>query len=267
MRKLLDFLYRRRTFTIFIGLEFVCIWLIVSYNQRQNADFLNSSNALSARISTSSQNISDYFDLVEINEQLMLENEILQAKLNDRDSFSDSVMQASSELYSVMGARVINNTFRRSSNFLTIAAGSDEGIIPGMGVISAKGVVGQVKSVSAQYATVFSLLHPKVMVSSTVKRTETNCSVQWDQETYDQASLKFVPRHINLKVGDTVVTSGYNSVFPPNVTIGIVSEINLEEHMTFYEAMVKLSVDFTSLPSVFVVVHETKLEKDSIEAL
>jgi len=266
MRKLLDFLYRRRTLAIFIGLEFVCIWLIVSYNQRQNADFLNSSNALSARISTRSQNISDYFDLVEINEQLMLENEILQAKLNVRISFPDSVVQ-SSESYSVMGARVINNTFRRSSNFLTIASGSDEGITAGMGVISAKGVVGQVKSVSGRYATVFSLLHPKVMVSSTVKRTDTNCSVQWDQESYDLASLKFVPRHIGLKVGDTVVTSGYNSVFPPNVNVGVVSDINLEEHMTFYEAKVKLSVDFTSLPSVFVVVHETKLEKDSIEAL
>lgn len=266
MRKLLDFLYRRRTFAIFIGLEIVCIWLIVSYNQRQNADFLNSSNALTASISTGSQNISDYFDLVEINNQLMLENETLQGKLHDGVNTIDSVVQAS-ESYTVIGARVLNNTFRRSSNFLTISGGSEAGIVPGMGVVSAKGVVGQVKSVSDRYSTVFSLLHPKVMISSTVKRTSTNCSVQWDQESYDLASLKFVPRHIGLKIGDTVVTSGYNSVFPANINVGVVEEIRLEDHMTFYEAKVKLSVDFTSLPSVFVVIHEAKLEKDSIEAL
>lgn len=266
MRKLLDFLYRRRTFAIFLGLEIVCFWLIVSFNQRQNADFLNSSNALSAQISTGSQNVSDYFDLIEINEQLMLENELLQERLNDKIVFADS-LSIPSESYQVQGARVINNTFRRSTNYLTILSGSEQGIVAGMGVISTAGVVGQVKSVSSNYATVYSMLHPQMLVSSTVKRTNTNCSVQWDQESYDKASLKFVPRHIGLKVGDTIVTSGFNSVFPPDINVGIVSDLNLEEHMTFYEAKVKLSVDFTSLPSVFVVVHETKMEKDSIEAL
>ncbi len=266
MRKLLDFLYRRRTFAIFLGLEIVCAWLIVSFNQRQNADFLNSSNALSARISTSSQNVSDYFDLIEINEQLMLENELLQARLNANVAVPDS-LSIPSETYYVKGARVINNTFRRSTNYLTILGGREQGILPGMGVISTAGVVGQVKSVSNRYATVYSMLHPQMMVSSTVKRTNTNCSVQWDQESYDIASLKFVPRHIGLKVGDTIVTSGFNSVFPPNVDVGVVSDVNLEDHMTFYEAKIKLSVDFTSLPSVFVVIYEMKLERDSIEAL
>ncbi len=266
MRKLLDFLYRRRTFAIFLGLEIVCAWLIVSFNQRQNADFLNSSNALSARISTGSQNVSDYFDLIEINEQLMLENELLQARLNANLAFADG-LSIPSETYLVKGARVINNTFRRSTNFLTILAGQEQGISPGMGVISTAGVVGQVKSVSNRYATVYSMLHPQMLVSSTVKRTDTNCSVQWDQESYDKASLKFVPRHIGLKVGDTIVTSGFNSVFPPNINVGVVSDLNLEDHMTFYEAKIKLTVDFTSLPSVFVVVHEMKLEKDSVESL
>ncbi len=266
MRKLFDFLYRRRTFAIFLGLEIVCIWLIVSFNQRQNADFLNSSNALSAQVATGSQNVSDYFDLVEINEQLMLENERLQAELRDKIAFADS-LDVPTETYLVKGARVINNTFRRSTNYLTILGGEESGILPGMGVISTSGVVGQVKSVSNRYATVYSLLHPKMIVSSTVKRTSTNGSVQWDQETYDIASLKYVPRHIGLKVGDTVVTSGFNSVFPPNINVGVVSEVNLEDHMTFYEAKIRLSVDFTSLPNVFVVIHENKLEKDSIEAL
>lgn len=266
MRKLLDFLYRRRNLAIFLGLEAICFWLVVNFNQRQNADFLNSSNALSARISTGSQNVADYFDLIEINEQLMLENETLQARLNMKAAIPDS-LRTYPESYQVKGSRVLNNTFRRSTNFLTIAGGSNDGIAPGMGVISTAGVVGQIKSVSSRYATVYSLLHPKVMVSSTVKRTETNCSVQWEQEAYDIAGLKYVPRHIDLKVGDTIVTSGFNSVFPANINVGVVSEINLEDHMTFFEAKVKLSVDFTSLPSVFVIVHENKLEKDSLELL
>jgi rod shape-determining protein MreC len=252
MRKLFDFLYRRRIATMFIGLEAICVWLVVNFNQRQNADFLNSSNAISAKISTGSQNVSDYFDLIKINEQLMFENEQLQAQLSAKPYSSDT-LSMTTEGYVVKGARVINNTSRRSLNFLTISLGSKNGIVPGMGVISAQGVVGQIKSVSENYATAYSMLHPKVMVSSSIKRTNTNCTVQWDQEVYHTASLKFVPRHIGLTIGDTVVTSGYNSIFPPNINVGIVSEIELEDHMTFYDAKIRLSTDFTSIPSVFVI--------------
>ena len=266
MRKLLDFLYRRRTGAIFIFLEIICFWLLVNFNQRQNSDFLNSSNFLSAQVSTASQNVSDYFDLVAINEQLMRENELLQNRINTGSPNSDSIFQYEKD-YLIVGARVIGNSFQRATNFLTISAGSNLGVVPGMGVVSGVGVVGQVKSVSEDYATVYSVLHPKMLVSSVVKKTQTKCTVQWDQERYDEASLKYVPRHIKLQVGDTIVTSGFNSVFPVDVGVGIVSELNLEEHMTFYDAKVKLSVDFTSLPSVFVVIGKQKAEIDSLESL
>lgn len=265
MGKLLDFLYRRRTGVLFIVLEVVCFWLVVSFNQRQNADFLNSSNSLAAYVSTNSQNVSDYFSLTEINSQLMRENELLQKRLLLGNSVPDS-LRIQEESYSTLGARVINNTFRRSTNYLTISSGSNDGVEVGMGVISPVGIVGQVKSVSENYATIYSVLHPNLMISSELKRTNTVGTVQWDQRSYNEASLKFIPRHIDMRVGDTVVTSGFNSVFPSNSLIGIVSDFNLEEQMTFYEARITLSTDFTSLPNVFVVLHDRKLEKDSIEA-
>ena len=263
MRRLLDFLYRRRTIAIFIGLEIICAWLIVSYNQRQNADFLNSSNAMAARISSTSESIADYFSLAEENERLMMENELLESKLLALQQGEDSSSFLNGS-FSLVRSKVINNTFRRAANFLTIDAGQNNGVKPGMGVISGFGIVGQVKSVSSNFATIYSVLHPNVMVSASVKRTDTNCTVQWDQRSYDEASLKYVPRHIDLRVGDTVITSGYNSTFPPGIDVGIVSDIGLEDHMTFYEARVRLSTDFTSLPYVMVVIDEFKQERDSL---
>ncbi len=263
MRKLLDFLYRRRTIAIFIGLEVICIWLIFSFNQRHNANFLNSSNAVAAGVSATSQDVSDYFDLLAINEQLTLENALLQAQLSVLQNQSSGRID-STEKYSIIGAGVIDNTFRRSTNFLTIEAGTRLGVEPGMGVISGFGVVGQVKSVSRNYATVYSVLHPNLMVSSSLKKSSTKCTVQWDQLTYDEALLKYIPRHINLQVGDTVVTSGFNSVFPQGILVGTVASFDLEDHMTFYEARVKLSTDFTSIPYVFVIKDEFKEEKDSL---
>ena len=61
------------------------------------------------------------------------------------------------------------------------------------------------------------------------------------------------------------MTSGFNSVFPENILVGIVDELNLEEHMTFYEAKVKLATDFTSLYHVFVIKDLLKEEKDSLQ--
>ncbi|MEQ9466955.1 MAG: rod shape-determining protein MreC [Ekhidna sp.] len=264
MQRLLDFLYQQREIAVFIGLEILSAWLLINFNNRYNASFLNSSNEAAASLTQTSNNVSDYFQLTEINQQLMLENSQLQEELRmlrtEKYSFLDTVDQ-----YQVIGARVINNTFDRSTNFVTISAGRKDSVEVGMGVISSFGVVGQVKSVTNNFATIYSLLHPKLLISSKVKRTETKCTVQWDQESYDRASLKYIPRHIKLKAGDSIVTSGYNSVFPENVLVGIVDELNLEDHMTFYEAKVKLATDFTSLYQVFVIKDLYKPEKDSLE--
>ncbi len=264
MQRLLDFLYQQREVAVFIGLEIVSAWLLVNFNNRYNASFLNSSNEVSASVTQTSNDVSDYFKLTDINEQLMLENARLQQELRllrtDKSTFIDTVDQ-----YQVIGARVINNTFDRSANFITISAGRKDSIKVGMGVISSFGVVGQVKSVTNNFATIYSLLHPKLLVSSMLKRTDTKCTVQWDQETYDRASVKYIPRHIKLQEGDSIVTSGFNSVFPDNILVGVVDELNLEEHMTFYEAKLKLATDFTSLYHVFVINDLLKSEKDSLE--
>ncbi len=266
MRNLLDFLYRYRTFWLFIVLEVFCAWLIIQYNNRYNASFLNSSNALAANISQAAQNTENYFKLAEINRQLLEENERLRDSIISHPyvySGDDSIQTS----YGATIARVINNSYQRSMNFMTLDVGENEGITPGMGVISGTGVIGQVKSVSEHFSTVISLLHRNLMVSSTIKRTNTICSVTWDGLSPIRAEVKFIPKHIDLQEGDTVVTSDYNSVFPPGILIGVVSEINLKEEDVYYGAKIDLSTDFTSLTYAYVISNELKSEKDSLESL
>lgn len=265
MKRFLDFLHRRRIVVVFICLQSACWWLIVVFNSRYNSSFLNSSNAFAASVHVGSQNVLDYFYLKEINEQLKHENELLQKSLYNYGAARKSIDTVGE--FSIIGGRVVNNTFLRGANFLTIDVGKKDSVFPGMGVISVKGIVGQIKSVSKNHASVYSLLHPKMMVSSTVKRTGAHCTVQWDQRIYNRASLKYVPRHTPMEVGDTIVTSGFNSVFPPGINIGVVTEANLEDHMTFYDANIRLSTDFTSLLQVFVILDRFKQEKDSLEML
>jgi len=266
MQNLLNFLYRFRTFGLFLLLEGICAWLIIAYNNRPNAAFLNSSNALVASINTLTSNTTDYFQLQEINDRLIRENQLLREQVANM-SLQHFAPDTTEQKYKLYRAKVINNTYRRSMNFLTLDIGARDSISPGMGVISGDGVIGQVKSVSDHFSTVTSLLHRNLLISSAIQRTNTLCTVQWDGEDPTKASLKYVPRHVPVVEGDSIVTSGYNAVFPEGILIGTVSDIHLEDNDVFYEAKVDLAVDFSSLEYVYLVDNLLKQEQDSLEII
>jgi rod shape-determining protein MreC len=68
-------------------------------------------------------------------------------------------------------------------------------------------------------------------------------------------------------LGDTVVTSGYNAVFPEGIPVGIIKEVNLKDEALWYEIKVELAQDFGQLSYVEVVKSYLKHEKDSLETL
>ena len=76
----------------------------------------------------------------------------------------------------------------------------------------------------------------------------------------------FVPRHINLEQGDTIVTSGYNSIFPENILVGFIDEFSLVENASFYDIDVQLSNDFSKLAYVYVIKNPLKEEIINLES-
>jgi rod shape-determining protein MreC len=263
MGRFFRFIAKNKNTTLFLLLEIVCVWLLISFNKRYNASFLNTSGRLIGNVNQSKADLDNYFQLKEINAALLSENRKLKEVL-----FNSSVdsQRVDSQRFILQSARVIDNSFRRSKNFFTLNKGKSDGIQQGMGVISKDGIAGQVKSVSNRFSTVYSLLHPNMRVSSRVKRTNSIGTVQWDQEDFRTANLKYIPRHIDLRQGDSVVTSGFNAVFPEGILIGTVSNIYLEDYMTFYEVDIDLSTDFTALEYVYIVQDTYKEELDSLKA-
>jgi rod shape-determining protein MreC len=163
-------------------------------------------------------------------------------------------------------ARVINNSLRDVDNYLTLNVGSADGVQPDRGVISAAGVVGKVQAVSAHYARVASVLHSKLQVAAQIKRDGTIGSVGWPEGTdYSHAMLDYIPRQNRLVVGDSVVTSGYNSVFPAGVFIGTIESFTTEPNKNFSTVKLRLGVDFSRLTYVYVVPTPPRAERDSLE--
>lgn len=264
MNSLFNFLYKYRVSAVFFVLQILCLLMIVSTNRFYSASFFNTSNFLSGSINQFSQNSTNYFELDEINDQLARENAQLRQMLADLN-YLRSILPLTAANFEAVPGKVINKTYLRSANFLTLALGENQGIEQGMGVVGENGVVGRVKSVSKNFTTVVSVLNPRMMISSQVKRTGTLCRVQWETNDPLIINVKDIPRHIPLFEGDTIETSSYNGVFPPGVLIGVIDQLELTQESPFYNATARLSVDFSSLNYAHVIINKTIAEKDSIE--
>lgn len=271
MERLLNFIYEYRAFFTFLLLELLCFWLIVENNQYQSTRYFNSSNKIAAGIIGVSQDVREYFGLRQINATLAKENAGLRTKLEQRNQslysleFRELTDPEIINRYSYISAKVVNNTTRYYKNFITVNKGSKDGIVPGMAAISTSGVVGKVKSTSEHFSVLISLLNLDEQVSSAIKRTGHFGTIQWDGVNPRIIQLKYIPRHVIPLAGDTIVTSGFNAVFPEGILVGIIQDVSLKEGAPFYDIKVELAQDFSSLSFVEIIKSNLKTERDSIE--
>jgi rod shape-determining protein MreC len=244
--------------------------MIVENNQYQSARFFNSSNSTVASLNNFSQDVREYFLLRNINNTLADENAELRSKLERYNQLLQATGgnaikdSAVIKQFDFISAKVVNNSVNRSTNYLTINKGADDGVTQGMAVISPLGVVGKVKAVSEHYSVVTSILHTEYRISTLIKRTNHYGSAHWDGLDPDYIKLDFVPRHVNPVKGDTVITSAFNAIFPEGIMVGVIEEVKRNETL-FYDIKVKLSQDFRKLSFVEVVKSHLKHEQDSLE--
>jgi rod shape-determining protein MreC len=273
MERLFLFVYQYRAFFTFVVLEVFCFWLIVENNQYQGAKFFNSSNTVVASLNNFSQSIRDYFLLSEVNRTLAEENAELRRTVEQQKHLIEKTYEVSVydtsfvNRYDFISAKVVNNQIDRVKNYITINKGEEAGVKAGMAVISPLGAVGKVKTVSKHFSVVTSVLHIDYMISAMLSKTSHFGSVQWNGRSPEFTKLNYIPRHVKLAVGDTVVTTGFSAVFPEGIIIGTVSEINLSPEALTYDITVALSQDFRKLSYVSVVTSALKEEKDGLEKL
>ncbi|TAJ13809.1 rod shape-determining protein MreC [Marinilabiliaceae bacterium JC017] len=270
MRNFIRFILRHHFVLLFLLIELFSFALVVNYNDYQRSSWFSSSNRFAGFILNKSNNASQYFMLREINEELARENAYLRGQMDEsfrisKDYFSVVFDSLSQQQYVYRAAKVINNSVNRHFNYITLDKGTDNGIEPGMGVISARGVVGIVTNVSKRYSTVISLLNTRLKISSKLKETNFFGSLEWDGQTYEYANLSGIPRHATVSVGDLVVTSGYSAIFPEGILIGTVETVEKGKGESFYDIRVKLSVDFKRLAFVEVIGNNMKEEQVELE--
>lgn len=219
---------------------------------------LNSSNQLAGRIYELNNGITEYFKLKSINDELALENAALRSMLNEskysiptgKFEVRDSITK---QHYTYVPAKVVNSSTDRRSNYLTIDRGLLQGVNPEMAVISSTGIVGIVKDVSKNFATVISVLHKNSSISAKLSDTGYIGSLTWDGRDPRVAQLMDIPNHVELAEGMLVQTSGFSSMFPAGIAIGKVRSFSVKDGDNFHSIEVDLLTDMHAVSVVYVV--------------
>lgn len=273
MRSLLRYVLKNYPFLLFLLLEVFSFILIFNFNAYQKSKYLNSSNRVTASIYSSYNSVIDYFGLATVNRELSEENAMLKSLLSDipylkisPDSIIVSDLNTDS-VFRFISAKVINNSVNKQNNYITLNKGSKHGIKPDHGIVNSAGVVGVITNVSDSYSMGFSILNKRWGVSTKLKKSGTFGPLSWDGDDYRFANLDGIPFHVDLAVGDTVVTSSYSSVFPEGILIGTIHSFEQPQGDNYFKITVKLAVNFKALSYVEVIDNLKKEEIKKLESL
>lgn len=275
MRELFDFFIRNSKWFVYAFFVVASCMLLFQGNPYQHHVYLTSANAVSSAVYEAGSNVTSYFNLRDINEDLNRRNAALEKEvINLREKlqqyaeveFSDTLVPDSAvDHFDFIVAHVINNSISKPYNYLTIDKGFDDGVRAELGVIDQNGVVGIVSVVGKKNARVISLLNPNLRLSCKIKNSDHFGSLVWDGNDPTMALLEELPRHTVYNPGDTIVTSGYSAVFPPGLPVGIILDDNRDHNENFFTLKVRLFADFAALGNVQIVTNNYSEELAAIE--
>lgn len=164
----------------------------------------------------------------------------------------------------IRSARVLYAGTNAQHNYLLLDKGSMDGIQPRMAVVQGRKIVGQVQAVSPRFARVIPLINTKLRTSALHTASQTTGSLVWTGGPTRYAELMDFPIHIPIKVGDSLVSSTYSSVYPPGLRLGRIDRIETVPGAITYKIRVMLSVDYHRLDHVQVMRPMFQKEREEL---
>lgn len=163
--------------------------------------------------------------------------------------------------YPKVGASIINRNPNAWYQTLTVNRGTKDGVAVNDPVIVALGLVGKIVSVTPTTSEVLLITDSEGQVSATVRGGVGSGTFGIVEGTYKRTSRleaegnlqMLLRRDDNVNVGDLVLTSGYGGVYPKDIPIGKVEQIQLDGSGLLKTAYISPLVNFDSLEEIYIV--------------
>lgn len=269
MRNLIAFFRRFQIFLVFAFLQVIALSTYMSYSEFARLQALTTTGAINGEIMAIRNDVTKHFNLENTNRDLAKENKWLRQRLKEsnyqvqRDliTIDDTVFK---QQYKYIPAVVINSTYDKRNNYMTIDLGSIHGMKRGMGVISSKGVVGIIHTVGARYSLIKTILSKNINIDVMLANGGAFGLLKWDQESPRLVQVSGIPNDIRVKKWSRVVTRGGSGIFPRGYTVGHIANRQFIEGKPLWDIQVLVAEDFRTIQQVYVVKN---LHLEEIEAM
>lgn len=258
---------------IFIMMEIAALAMLKNNGALQNIWISKAAHSFSAKVWGGSEEIRRYFLLKKENRALAEENFRLAEELREyrllenaalRQALTDSLTP--SRDFSFIPADIVKVSRNKQHNYFIINKGYEDGVLPQSGVVTSSGIVGIIDAVERHYSYGLSFMNNGVSISARLGNEGAVGPLSWDGITKDGAVLKELPLQFKFEKGDTVWTSGYSSLFPADIPLGLTGSSKVVNGAV-NEIEVTLFQDFSTLKYVTVVTNNGREEITYLEQL
>jgi len=204
---------------------------------------------------------TDYIDLVQVRrENLVLRKSV--KRLNERIVASNEAVAANARLQALLGLKgalgipslavsVIGEDSSAWFKTLVVDRGLADGVTEGMPVLADGGAVGRLVKVAQHSSRVLLLTDHASAIAALVQRSRARGVVRGIGG--GRCSMEFTVKDEDVKVGDSVISSGVGGVFPKGVPIGEVTMVKKGEYGVFQTIEVRPTVDIGKLEEMLVL--------------
>lgn len=268
MEQLLRIFYNNGSFITFVGLQLLCMYLIINNNSPQSKIFAETMTVRGGSVNDAISEVNSYLDLEEQNQVLQREIARLKGLLPEaqyntevsRDSIED---QTYLQRYTFLAANIVNRSPYRPNNTCVIDRGTQLGVKQGQGVLDNQGLIGIVDFPTERHARVISILHQATRISAGLKNGHFG-TLRWGGHDPLRMTVTDIPDYAEVSPGDTLYTTGYSNVFPTGQMIGTVESTEIQPGTGSQDLIILLANEPLNAANAYVV---QDLFKEELEIL
>lgn len=252
------------TALLFIALEVISIVMVSHNGVVQRYRIMGAVRNSQTGMWNTSRKVHYFVNYRVENEKLANENLLLHKELERYKAAIASIDSMKIEggyVYTL--ARVIKNSTNKQQNFIIINRGSSDGVKVGQGVVTDNGIVGVVNATDKHYSQVISFLSAGQKVSAKVAKSGAFGPLAWEGHSVRKARLSEIAAHSEVVVGDTVSTSGFSTIYPPDIPLGRVTKII--DNGVSVDLNLELFQNFSALQHVYVITNTDQEEITGFE--
>jgi len=147
-------------------------------------------------------------------------------------------------------ASIVSKDIQGIEDWVLVNKGSKHGVEKNMAVISSDmALVGRIIEIMPSFSKVMLISNKDSIVAALVENARSEGLVK----KQDKLFMDFIPRGESLEIGERIITSGMDKIYPKGILIGEIEDVDLSNNQLFQKITITSAVDFSKLETVFIV--------------